>query len=111
MSFDVLRGFPLADDFLAITAQEIIDGLDANPDRAGRLVLVEILEAEIRRARLLDDAFDHAVDRRVVAALEAGNLQRHQIRMPRRELRRPHLVVGAAGVGILPGVGDVERAG
>ncbi len=29
--------------------------------------------------------------------------------MPSRELRRPDFVVGAAGVGILPGIADVER--
>ncbi len=80
LSLDVLCGFALADDFLAITAQEIIDGFHANADRARRLVLVEILEAEVGRTRLLDDAFDHAVDRRVVSALEAGDFERDQIR-------------------------------
>jgi hypothetical protein len=44
-----------------------------------------------------------------VAALEAGNFQCHQIRMPRRELRRPHFVIRTARIRILPGVGDVER--
>ena len=44
-----------------------------------------------------------------MAALKARHLERHQIRMPRRELRRPHLVVGAARVRVLPHVLDIER--
>src|SRR6202042_3666489 len=109
--FDILGCLPFADYFLAITLQEIIDRLDANPDRTRRFVFVEILEAEIRRTRLLDDSFDHAIDRRVVSAFEAGNFERHQIRMARRKLRCPNFVVGAARVGILPSVSDVERTG
>ena len=30
--------------------------------------------------------------------------------MPRRKLRRPDFVVGAAGIRVLPGVADIERA-
>jgi len=44
-----------------------------------------------------------------VAALEARDFQSHQVRMPRRKLRCPHLVVGAAGVRVLPGIADVQR--
>jgi len=67
------------------------------------------LEAEIWGAGLLDDAFDHPINGRIVPALEAGNLKSNKIGMPGRELRSPHFVVRAAGVGILPGIGDIER--
>ena len=53
------------------------------------------LKEKYGRARLLDDAFDHAVNGRVVAAFEVRHFDRHQIRMARRELSRPDLVVGA----------------
>src|SRR5271154_5434705 len=43
LRFDFLIGFALADDLVAVAPQEVIDGLDANPDRTGRLILVEIL--------------------------------------------------------------------
>jgi hypothetical protein len=86
------------DNVVAVTAQEIIDGLDADFHRSGGLVLVEILETEIRRVRFLDDAFDDAVDGRVVAALEVGNLHGDQVGMARGELSGPDLVVGAGRV-------------
>src|SRR6202008_4903211 len=89
----------------------IIDGLHANPDGARRLVLIEILEAEVRRAGLLDDAFHHTVDGSVVSALETRDFESHEIGMPRSELGGPHFVVGAARVGVLPRIGDIERAG
>jgi magnesium chelatase family protein len=56
---------------LDVPLQEVMDRLDANPDRAGRLVFVDVLEREIRRPGALDDRFDSGVDRRVVPALEA----------------------------------------
>ena len=96
LSLNILLGLALADDLLAITAQEIVDGFDADPDGAGRLVLVQILETEVRRAGLLDDAFDHAINRRVVPTLEAGDFQSHKIGMARCELGGPNFVVGAA---------------
>src|ERR1700751_5827353 len=34
---DVFGGFAFADNFFAIAAREIVDGFDANLDRAGRL--------------------------------------------------------------------------
>src|SRR5580704_5139327 len=108
LRFDFLVCLALANDLFAVAAQEVIDGLDANSDGAGGLVLVEILEAEVRSAGLLDDALDYAVDGRVVSALEAGDFERDEIRMARGELRGPDLVVGAARVRILPGVGDIE---
>ena len=46
------------------------------------------------------------VDGRVVAALEAGKLQRHQVGMPRHILGRPHLAAGVLAVRVLPDVGD-----
>ena len=45
--FNILCCLPLADDFFSITAQEIVDGFHANFYRARRLVLVEVLEAEV----------------------------------------------------------------
>jgi hypothetical protein len=110
LGFDVLLGLALADDFLAVAAQEIVDRLDSNPDRTGWLVLVEILEAEIRSARLFDDALDNALDRSIMPALEAGDFECDRIMMAHRKLGGPDFVVGAAGVGILPSVGDIERA-
>src|SRR5205085_3877726 len=89
--------------------QEVIDCLHANSDGASRLVLVQVLEAEIRRARLLDDALNYAVDRRIVPALEAGQLQRYQVRMPGRKLCRPYLVIRAARIRILPRIRDIKR--
>ena len=45
LGFDVANRFALLDDVVAVAAQEVVDGLDANPDGAGGLILVEILEA------------------------------------------------------------------
>src|SRR5271156_4536674 len=87
LPLDVLLCFAPPDDFFAIPPQEIIDGLDANPDGAGGLVLVQILEAEIRRAGLLDNALNHAINGRIVSALETRNFKRNQIRMPRGKFR------------------------
>ena len=58
---------------------------------------------------LLDDSLNHAVDRRIVPALEAGNLERHQVRMPRGKLRRPYFVICAAGIRIFPSIADAQR--
>ena len=99
----------VAHHVFAVALQEVADGLDADLDRAGGLVLVDILEAEVRRAGVLHDLFDHRVDRRVVAALEAGKLQRHQVRMPRDILRGPDLAAGVFAVGVLPDIVDGER--
>src|SRR5580704_13154351 len=71
-----LRLLALLDDLFAVAAQEVIDGFHADTNRAGGFVFVQILEAEIRRARLLDDAFDNSVDRRVVAALKTRDFKR-----------------------------------
>src|SRR6266404_5495284 len=92
LGVDFLFGFPLADDFFTIAAQEIINGFDPDPDRAGRLVFIEILEAEIWSARLLDNTFDDSVDGCVVPAFEAGDFERHKIGMARGELCGPDLV-------------------
>src|ERR1700751_2894071 len=59
---DLLFSFPLADNLLAITAQEIIYRFDTNPNGAGGLVFIEVFEAEIWRIGLLDDAFDDPVN-------------------------------------------------
>src|ERR1700689_4082375 len=81
LGFDFFVGLALADDLFAVAPQEIIDGFDANSDGAGGLVLVQILEAEVRRARLLDDALNYAIDRGVVAALETRDFECHQVGM------------------------------
>src|SRR6202008_4806907 len=52
LGINVLRCLTLADHFFAVTTQKIIDGLDTNLDGTRRLILIKILEAEIRRAGL-----------------------------------------------------------
>src|SRR5437879_13864459 len=66
LSLDILSGLPLLDHFLPIPAQEVVDRFHTNPDRTGWLVFVEVLETEVRGARLFDDAFDHPVDGRIM---------------------------------------------
>jgi hypothetical protein len=56
---------------------------------------------------MLDDAFDHSINRRIVSALETRNFQFDQIGVSRRKLRRPDLVVGAAGKRVLPGIANI----
>src|SRR5262249_25854374 len=92
---------------LEIALQEVVNRLDADLDRAGRFVLVDVLEREVRRAGPLDDPFD----RRIVAALERRELERHEIWMPGGELRRPYLVVRAGRIAVLPDVLDLESMG
>src|SRR5258707_3796905 len=104
----LLRGMPL-DDVFAVAPEEVVDRLNPDANRPGRLVLIQILEAEVGRAGPLDDAFDNAVNRRIVAALEARHLERDQVRMARREFGGPHFVVRAGGIGLLPHVVDFER--
>src|SRR5262245_13612957 len=55
---------------LAVAGEEVADGLDADLDRPRGLVLVDVLEAEVRRTGVLDDLLDDRVDRGVVTALE-----------------------------------------
>lgn len=109
LRLNILRCLTFANYFLAVPSQEIIDSFDSNSDRPGGLVLVEIFEAEIGRAGLLDDAFDDPIDWSIMPAFEAGNLKSHQVRMSRREFRRPYLVVGAARIRVLPGVRNIQR--
>src|SRR5262249_48678508 len=92
---DPLLGGMALDDVFAVTAQEVVDGLNPDAYRSGRLILVQILETEVRCAGSLDNALDHAVNRRVVAAFEARHLERYQVRMARREFGGPHFVVRA----------------
>src|ERR1700746_1352929 len=110
LRFDLLLCFALLDDLFAVAAAEIVDGLNSNPNRASRLVLVEIFEAEIWGPGFFDDSFDHTVDWSIVAAFEAGNLQRHKVRMTRCKFCGPDLVIRTARIGVLPGIGDIERA-
>src|SRR5271163_1310514 len=107
---NVLLRLALSYDLFTITPQEIVNRFDSDPDRTGGFVLVEVLEAKIRCARLFNNAFDDAVNRGIVPALETRNFQSHQVGVPRRKLRGPYLVVGAAGIRILPGILDVQRA-
>src|ERR1700722_16326393 len=69
--FNLAFDFLLLDDVFTIAPQEVIDGLDTNPNRAGRLVFVQIFEGEIGRAGLLDDAFDDSIYGSIVSALKA----------------------------------------
>src|SRR5678816_1496891 len=100
----------VAELVFAVALEEITDGLDADLDRAGGAILIQILERIVRRARVLDDLFDHTVDGRVVTALEVGNLERHQVGMTRGVLGGPHLARRVLAVRILPYVADVHRA-
>src|ERR1700733_3073233 len=71
LCFDVGASFALANHFLPVSTEEVVDRLDSNANRAGWLVLVEILKAEVRCPRLLDDTFDDSINRSIVAAFEA----------------------------------------
>src|ERR1700741_3771686 len=97
LSFDILLRLAFPNHFFAVSAQEVVDGLDPDANRPGRLVLVKIFKTEIWGSGPVADAFDPPVDGRVVTALEARNFERHQVRMSRRELRSPDFVIGAAG--------------
>jgi len=79
-------------DFL-IALQKIVDGLDAQPNGMGRTVLVHVFERKEGRSGTLDDLLDSVIDGSVVAALETGKLDRHQVGMAGRELGGPELVV------------------
>src|SRR5438876_801195 len=48
--------------------------------------------------------------KRVVTAFEARKLECDEVRMPGRELRRPHFVIGARRVTVFPDILDLERA-
>ena len=50
LGLDILASLALLDDFLPIAAQEVVNRFHADPDRTGRLVLVEILETKVGRA-------------------------------------------------------------
>src|SRR4029079_6998364 len=95
---------------LDVAFEEVVNRLDADFDRSTRLVLVDVLEREIRSARSLDDRLDGRVDRRIVAALETRELQSDQVGVARRELRRPHLLIRARGIAVLPDVLNIEWA-
>ena len=93
---------------LPVALQEIADGLDANLDRARGLIFIDVLKGKVGCAGLGHDLLDYGVDRGVVAALEAGELEGHQIRVPRRELRGPHFLRRILAVAVLPGVANVH---
>ncbi len=80
------RARPRADGLVAIASQEVVDRLHTKLDRAGRAILVEVLEREIRPAGRFDDLLDDRVHGRIVAALEAGELERDEVRVPRANL-------------------------
>jgi len=94
----------LAQGSLAMKTQEMINGLHANAQRACGLVFVEVLEGEEGRARTLENPLDDVVDGRVVAALEAGELNGGEVGMACGKLGGPDLVIGGGGVAVLPHV-------
>src|SRR5262249_13835031 len=94
---------------LDVPLQEVMDRFHAYPDRPARLVLVDVLEREIRGPGLLDNAFHDGVDRRIVTTLEARKLEGDEVRMPRRELCRPDFQVRVRGIAVLADVLDFER--
>src|SRR5687767_14662126 len=57
-------------ELLAQQHQRVRVGLDADLDRAARLVRVDVVQRGVRLAGARDDGIDQAVRRRVVAALE-----------------------------------------
>ena len=93
LALDLLARRPV--HHLRVAFEEVVNGLDADLDRARRFVLVDVLEREIRRARSLDDRFDRRVNGRIVAAFEARELQRDQVGVPGGEFSGPDLVIGA----------------
>jgi len=58
-----------------VAAQKVVDGLQPDLDGTGGAVFVQIPEGEEGGAALFDDLLDQVVDGRIVAALEAGELQ------------------------------------
>src|SRR5262249_44212596 len=94
---------------LAVQAQRVRVGLHAYLDRPTRLVRVDVVERGERDPRALDDAVDDAVGRCVVAALEAAEVEQGDVRMARRELRRPDLHRAVRRVVLGPDVVDAER--
>src|ERR1019366_4109110 len=101
----------VAHHVFAVALQEVTDGLHADADGTGGLVLVDVLEAEVGRPGVLDDFFDHRINRRVVAALEAGKLQRDQVGVARHVLGGPDLAAGVFAVAVLPDVVDRQGSG
>ena len=86
--FDVLLLALVGNHILAVALEEVADGFDADLDGTGGLVLVNVLEAEVRGAAAFDDLFDRRVDRGVVAAFEAGEFERDERRREARFLIR-----------------------
>ena len=76
---------------LLVELQRVGVRLDADLDRAARLVRVDVVERGVRRLRRLDDRVDEAVGRRVVTALEAtrDRARRRSGGAPRRPRPRP----------------------
>src|ERR1035437_5960625 len=101
----------VAQHVFAVALQEVTDSLHADADGTGGLVLVDVLEAEVRRPGVLDDLFDHRINRRVVAALEAGKLQRDQVGVAGHVLGGPHLTAGVFAVTVLPDIVDGQGSG
>ena len=65
--------------------------------------------AEYGVADVDDDRVDEAVGRRVVAALELRQIEHDDVRVARRELRRPHLLHLVGRVVLRPHVVELER--
>src|ERR1035437_6542781 len=108
---DAVRLLLVAHHVFPVALQEVTDGLHADADGTGGLVLVDVLEAEVRRPGVLDDLFDHRINRRVVAALEAGKLQGNQVGVARHVLSGPDFAAGVFAVAVLPDVVDGQGSG
>ena len=66
--------------------------------RAEREIVVRARQLFNAKGDTLEEgeALDDTVDRRIMAAFKARNLERHKIRVARRKFRRPHFVIGTA---------------
>src|SRR5271165_1325082 len=93
LTFEFTGGLGFLQQVFAIALQEVVNRLDTNLDGASWLVFVEVLEGKVRRTGVLDDTLDHAVNRRVVPALEIAYFERDEIGMAGGELRRPNLLI------------------
>src|SRR4029453_10989049 len=93
-------------ELLLESLEGVCVGLDANLDRATRLVGVDVVKRRRRRAAGIDDVVDQAVSRRVMAALEAREIENDDVRVPGRELGGPYFLDAVGGVVLRPHILD-----
>ena len=96
------------DEPLTMAPQKIVERFDSNLDGSEWPVLVDVLERKEGCSGTLDDLLDDRVDRRVVAALEARQLERDEVGMTCDELGGPNLLIRAGDRRVLPDIADVE---